>query len=1488
MGLDLSLVPDVVKPLARPLTGGAFPEADVGGLIAEAGTLENLADLLAEIKAGDAGAVVRMLRGQEWQGAAKETFEQTFAALGGQAGATGADSGEALLDLLEQALRDEAASLREHGVRMQHTEWMIYASLALLGAVIVRLLVWIHVHGPAVLALIREHTLLTQVSIQTMKRLVLMSTLKFAGIMGGLDLGVQAAQQVVGDREAGDFDLASLAMSAGSGALTGALFGGANAALSRLLSRQMVYVASRAELAVRDKIVAITQSMYGQALLGGAAGTAGAVPALALGGQLDASHLTYAFISGVAGGLDVPASARTSYLPMRAVAQLADPAHPGTAHPASTHADTAHPASTHADTVHTSTAHPASTHADTGSPHPAGERAPTRPVAAIGETTLAGEMTLAGAPHADTGPPPASPPPVRAPSDAAGPQMLSNGAIAGEVVRRQDTPLPSGDRALPVGGDRAVQDGTPARAPQNLPVERPQQNLLAERTPTNQSTPATTRAEAMSPGQLPRSSLLPATVPAITTATPDDAFGGEGGRERPQQPHMDAQPPREQSALPARPEDRPGPAASTVSHGDRTAGAMPAADPGLPGRAAEPDSPGLARDAALPAARAPQELAGIAVQERARPAGAHQVPGGPSPIADPRPRGFAEAAAIVHRWTPDNGSGPDGRRAGPENRIERLLSGPPDGPGTSPRAVPDEVLLAEGRRLTERLPVSGQDDTAARALALMGRSIGGPDQARAIHALANDLGLRLEIDALVDVFNDAQRYGLSPAGATDRAALAGILHRMMAADSHRWTGFRHQLRFSLPDANAVQARTIGLMVTMMGDPVTSTKVRNFTRPMLERYGIRDIGELLPVVRAAHQRGHIPHGTTGSEALLAAMDAFRREDPSLWNGVLLAERHALTDTGEPTARVLGLLDEIAARAEGTVLPLDRLAGEAGQGRSVEQLVRLAEDARAHGADLTRVAGPRELVDLLTTHRTRDPYLWDGLRIAAENGVTRPSDDTARVLSRLAEITGSEAPSRLRVFEPLRRLAGDAGLGYSVERLVDSTAEAHRNGLDLFGPVSRRQVLDALTRDAGTAAPRPPDIPSGLHDLSPSAVRDALRAASREHEAARQALPEGSPVLRRVRSLLTGPDLPAMAERERVASLEARVQAWQRWPDRPEVAFTRDFAAFRGAYDQAVERAVRGEAVIPYMLDDATASLAARDGGRGFGLELEFDLPDSVARQGLEAIARALHEAGLTGDARLHEYHTMKDRGYSSGKNGGLGLWRLEKDGTVAGELVSPILYDEPATWQNLRVAVDIIRSHGGTASLRTGGHVHVSTHDFDHIVENYTSVLNHVGHHIDTLFRLAHNPEAESHRGLKHCRPNQLPAAGYEPIGPVRHRNSGHDSAVNMNAMRGSSKDHLELRLWDGSLDPAVIQSQVKVSLALVEAAFRNATSGDLPNRGRPDPLGTHAELFTDPAQDRTERGSLSFRSLMDEIFWRAADKEQLTALYAATRWMRPQ
>ncbi|TDE20490.1 hypothetical protein E1295_47120 [Nonomuraea mesophila] len=851
--------------------------------------------------------------------------------------------------------------------------------------------------------------------------------------------------------------------------------------------------------------------------------------------------------------------------------------------------------------------------------------------------------------------------------------------------------------------------------------------------------------------------------------------------------------------------------------------------------------------------------------------GARPAPGEVGPIADSRPRNFAEAAAVVHRWTPPSG---DARRP-----------------------VPDAQLLAEGRRLSRELGVVNDSETTARALARMSRISGEPAAPRAVHRLADEVGLHRDIDALVDLYNDAESFAMAPDGAAGRAALADRLRACMEADPFRWKGYRHRMLFGLREITAAQARTAGLMLTMMGEPLTQSRVRDLVAPLRSGQvgpGPHRVAELLVAVRAAHENGYLPAGERGASAFRQGMEQFWNEDPALWNGMLLADRHDLPEAHDATARLLAHLDGIVDRPrldgghDGPALV--RLSLDAGLGGSVRHLVRLAEEAQAYGAGLVRAANPHELTGLLVAHRERDPYLWDGLRIAEEHGFARPRDDEARSLARLAELTRSEVPSRLWAFDPLRRLATEAGFGHSVERLARRAADVRQAGFDLSGPVDRGQLLDALAppagRDAAGRGQRPPEVPPGLHDLSPSAVREARQAAVREHTQAQEAYDRAHSRLRRSLSRLTGPDPLAVAERGRVASLDSRVEAWRRWPERPEVSYTRDFSAFRQAYERVMERAYAGETVIPYMMRNATASLADRDRGRGFGLELEFDLPDRTDVMRLEAIARSLREAGLTGDAQVHKNHTMRGAGYRSGKEGGRGLWSMERDGTVAGELVSPILYDEPATWENLRVACEIIRSHGGTASVSTGGHVHVSAHDYDHIVEHHAGLLRYAGHHADTLFRLAQNPERASHRGLDYCRPNDLPAAGYEPIGPAAYAAGPRRVALNLEAVRGSARDHVELRLWDGSLDPAVIQSQVKVSLALVEAALRTAALGDLPNGGRHDEVGAHAELFAhDPALDVTERGSLSFRTLMDELFWRAADKEQLTALYAATRWL---
>lgn len=370
--------------------------------------------------------------------------------------------------------------------------------------------------------------------------------------------------------------------------------------------------------------------------------------------------------------------------------------------------------------------------------------------------------------------------------------------------------------------------------------------------------------------------------------------------------------------------------------------------------------------------------------------------------------------------------------------------------------------------------------------------------------------------------------------------------------------------------------------------------------------------------------------------------------------------------------------------------------------------------------------------------------------------------------------------------------------------------------------------------------------------------------------------------RIRS--AGREVLDQAAGEHAASQAAQAAAQQRWPAEPEVSYSTDFAAFQQAYQEANGRAERGEAVIPYMTENATAGLGAREGGRGFGLELEFDL-DHSNHGAIHDIARDLHAAGLSQDPDIHGYHASRTRGYTDAPNG----WRLEEDCTVSGELVSPILYDEPATWENLAKVCDIIRRHGGRASVRTGGHVHISTHDYDHGVENHNRLLNTYTAYEDVLYRLAGNPERRRHRGTEWCIPNRVHANGYRTVGQVA-RNHYHGHAINMSSTRGDSNDHMEYRLWDGSLDPATIQTQVKLSLGLTEAAFRNAGSSAHPNDGEHEPLGTHRRRRSS-AGDRGRltgqqwrENTASFRRLMDEVFHRASDKAQATALFASTRW----
>ncbi|MEU2354522.1 amidoligase family protein [Streptomyces misionensis] len=493
---------------------------------------------------------------------------------------------------------------------------------------------------------------------------------------------------------------------------------------------------------------------------------------------------------------------------------------------------------------------------------------------------------------------------------------------------------------------------------------------------------------------------------------------------------------------------------------------------------------------------------------------------------------------------------------------------------------------------------------------------------------------------------------------------------------------------------------------------------------------------------------------------------------------------------------------------------------------------------------------------------------GATISAPSDATNPHDDEHQELvSRLLRLRSlmNENNATPEEAEELHRIR---------QRLQDEFQDALREDVqddpgEEYGYPSEASPLTGTTDELGW-------------DQAIEAVRQAFNRAP----AQRELPPEwGSPEDRSVQRAAAQQVLDEVAA-EHQAATSLQEQAREQWPP-DEVSYTEDFDAFQRDYNAARDRAERGEQVVPYMTENATGGLGAREGGRGFGVEIEFDFEPGVNRAyAIGSIGRELHAAGLARDHYQHEYHSQQYAGYTDEPN----AWRLESDCTVAGELVSPILYDEPQTWNNLAQVCEIIQRNGGRASFGTGGHVHVGMHDFDHDVANHTRLMQMYKAHEDVLYRLAQNPASEGHqhRGTRWCHPNPVPSEGYSSISQISAR---HGQAVNLyGAMHGGRSAHGEFRLWDGSLNPSVIQTQVKLSLGMAAAAVRQDTAVSGPRME----LGSHREQRRQAGLGQRRRLSgddwrtttANFRQLVDSLFQRPEDKAQATALFHETRWQR--
>ncbi len=319
-------------------------------------------------------------------------------------------------------------------------------------------------------------------------------------------------------------------------------------------------------------------------------------------------------------------------------------------------------------------------------------------------------------------------------------------------------------------------------------------------------------------------------------------------------------------------------------------------------------------------------------------------------------------------------------------------------------------------------------------------------------------------------------------------------------------------------------------------------------------------------------------------------------------------------------------------------------------------------------------------------------------------------------------------------------------------------------------------------------------------------------------------------------------------------------------------------------------------------------AARTAGSGPPYETERVLGDAATRFGVElefkeantdAVARKLYDLGLAGHPQMMPYHHACSQ--CEGK------WKVERDGSVTeirngrsfgGEVVAPILQDTPEHWQQLKLVSDTIKELGGRCDQNTGQHVHISTASYDNQGSKYRNLALEVAAHEDLLYRMS-APDQEHHRGL--LRTDQPEYHYAQPIAPrvqqflskpapalstvlraMRVNEMAHDRvpwahymSLNMQHVNTevAQKSRVEFRTFNGTIDPAQIQTNVRLAAGLVHAAGRS--EGNPPEQRD---LGWHQKSHS-PEED-----SQQIRGLIDRLQLSESGAKAVLDTFLRGRW----
>jgi hypothetical protein len=236
------------------------------------------------------------------------------------------------------------------------------------------------------------------------------------------------------------------------------------------------------------------------------------------------------------------------------------------------------------------------------------------------------------------------------------------------------------------------------------------------------------------------------------------------------------------------------------------------------------------------------------------------------------------------------------------------------------------------------------------------------------------------------------------------------------------------------------------------------------------------------------------------------------------------------------------------------------------------------------------------------------------------------------------------------------------------------------------------------------------------------------------------------------------------------------------------------------------------------------------GNSFGMEIEFVVPRNVDRQ---AVAQALYDEGLLDRPSFSGYH---------GGASGPGFWRLETDSSITPhglELVSPVLYDRPESWQQIERACNRLKEMGCSVNQSCGGHVHIGIAPLDHRTYSWQRLARIGLGYEKSIFRMGGadadgyraTGRAGVHRGARFTGP--LPESA-ERIGrydsPAMARSKMAQSRYTMFNTKNIDahtrrKPAVEMRYPNSTLDHRQWQAQIQVANAIVHqaAVIRNGS-----------------------------------------------------------------